>query len=57
MFVAVGLATLGVLAVGDSRVANHVLLGGILVVALVSVVLSYVYWRRDPDRNSAGEKP
>ena len=53
MLVAVGLATLGVLAVGDSRVANRDLLGGILVVALVSVALSYVYWRRDPDRNSA----
>jgi uncharacterized membrane protein len=52
MFVAVGLATLGVLAVGDSRVANRVLLGGILVVALVSVALSYVYWKRDPDRRS-----
>ena len=50
MFVAVGLLTLGVLAVGDTHAAKYVLLGGILTVALISVTLSYVYWKRDPAR-------
>ncbi|MGA7711816.1 MAG: SdpI family protein [Rhizomicrobium sp.] len=49
MFVAVGLMTLVALAVSDASVGWSVLLSGILIVTLVSVVLSYFYWKHDPE--------
>lgn len=50
MFVALGLATLAVMAVSDSRLAGKVLICGAFVVAAISIALSYFYYRRDPQR-------
>ena len=52
MMVVSGLATLAVLAVAGPKAANIVLIGGIAVMTVVSVILSYIYWRRDPARRS-----
>ena len=52
MMVVSGLATLAVLAVAGAKAATIVLIGGIAVMAVVSVILSYIYWRRDPARRS-----
>lgn len=52
MMVAVGLASLACLAVDGSRLALHVLIDGMIAMAIVSVALSYVYWKRDPERSS-----
>jgi len=50
MTVAVGLASLAALVAGGAGAARHVLLFGILAMAVISTVLSYVYYRRDPER-------
>jgi len=50
MTVAVGLASLAALVTDGAGAARHVLLFGILAMAVISTVLSYVYYRRDPER-------
>jgi uncharacterized membrane protein len=50
MFVAVGLATLAALAVSDSFIAHTVMLVGIFAAAAIAAVLSYIHYRRDPER-------
>lgn len=50
MMVGTGLASLAALAAAGSGAAFLVLLIGSLVMAVVSVALSYWYWKRDPDR-------
>lgn len=51
MMVAVGLAGLLVLLTVNGLVAISVLLIGLTCFGLISVVLSYYYWRRDPARH------
>jgi uncharacterized membrane protein len=50
IFVAVGLAILASLAVAGAPAAAVVLIVGVAGSVLVSVALSYVYWKRDPAR-------
>lgn len=50
MFVALGLITLAVMAASDSRLAGRVMLVGVFVVAAIATALSYIYYRRDPER-------
>lgn len=52
MMVAAGLASLAAMAADGPKAAHIVLFGGIAVMAVVSVTLSYIYWRRDPSRRS-----
>ncbi|HEY1961509.1 MAG TPA: DUF1648 domain-containing protein [Rhizomicrobium sp.] len=50
LLVAVGLATLGTIAVFGVVPAVYVLMAGSAATALVTSVASYRYWKRDPDR-------
>ncbi len=50
MMMVIGLAILGALAMAGTIAAHIVFFGGIIVMTAVCVWLSYVYWRRDPDR-------
>jgi len=52
MVVALGLCTLGAMAVADTFLAQRVLFFGMLASAVVATFLSYVYYRRDPARRS-----
>jgi uncharacterized membrane protein len=54
MFVATGLATLACLAVAGSSNAIVVFLIAMPSSVLAAVVLSYVYWRRDPEKRNGG---
>lgn len=49
MIVAAGLASLATFAVAGSRAAGIVLIVCILVATAISVVLSYIYFKRDPE--------
>ncbi|HUJ46366.1 MAG TPA: SdpI family protein [Rhizomicrobium sp.] len=57
LFVITGLATLAALLAGGMKAAGIVLIAGLLVAATVSVVLSYVYWRRDPHKHTVDMTP
>jgi uncharacterized membrane protein len=50
LLIAIGLAVLAALACSGTRTAHIVMIAGIAVVTGVCVALSYVYWRRDPNR-------
>jgi uncharacterized membrane protein len=53
LFVLTGLVTLAAWFVADVKTAAWVMIAAIGVTALVSIVLSYVYWRNDPNRVEA----
>jgi len=53
LFVAAGIATLLVLAANGAPAGLFVLLGTLFGSLAVTVAMSYVYWRRDPDKNGA----
>lgn len=57
MFVVTGLATLACLSVAGSSTAIIVFLGAVQSSVLAAVVLSFVYWRRDPDRRDGSAVP
>lgn len=50
MMVASGLATIGAWFVLDAKTAFFVLIGLVTASAVISIVLSYIFWRADPDR-------
>jgi uncharacterized membrane protein len=52
LFVLTGLATLGALLIAGVLTALAALLVGLTGAAAISIVLSYVYWRRDPRRHA-----
>ncbi|MEJ1969276.1 MAG: SdpI family protein [Rhizomicrobium sp.] len=54
LFVASGLATLAGLLLWSPKTALFFLLGSICATAVAAVVMSYVYWSRDPDRHIGG---
>lgn len=49
-----GLASLGAWFVLEANLAFALLIGLVILSAVVSVVLSYVFWRADPDRQANG---
>jgi uncharacterized membrane protein len=53
MFVASGIATLASLAIAGRVAATIILLVGSAGSALVSIALSYVYWKNDPERSAS----
>lgn len=53
MLVAAGLLGLGAIAVTDKVTARRTLIGAILLAGLIAVLLSYYYWRTDPDRGKS----
>ncbi|HWD26255.1 MAG TPA: SdpI family protein [Rhizomicrobium sp.] len=53
LFMLTGTATIAALLVFDSRVAVFVMTMGVLLAALIPAGMSYVYWRRDPERTAA----
>lgn len=53
LFMLSGIATLAASFVATAAVAAKMMVAGILGSALIGVVASYVYWRRDPDRHSS----
>ena len=53
MLVATGLATLATIAAADGHTAHIVMIAGVLLTAAIAVPLSYIYWRRDPDRRAS----
>lgn len=57
LFVVTGVAALGALLVAGRRFGFEVLIGGVLVTTVTSIVLSYVYWRRDPARHAQDGVP
>lgn len=56
MMVASGLATIGAWFVLDTKAAFFVLVGLITASAFISIVLSYIFWRADPDRAANGTR-
>ncbi|MEJ0026733.1 MAG: SdpI family protein [Rhizomicrobium sp.] len=52
LFMASGAASLAALLALPARLAFFVLIGSILGSSVVAVAMSYVYWRRDPDRQA-----
>jgi uncharacterized membrane protein len=50
LFVLTGVMTLAAWFVADIEIAAWVMIAAIVVASLVSVLLSYFYWRNDPDR-------
>lgn len=50
LFVATGLAAIAVWLVADPWIAFFVMIGGVLASAIAGIVLSYFFWRGDPDR-------
>ncbi len=57
LFIATGAITLAILVIGGSALAMKVLLPSLLALIGVSVAMSYVYWKRDPDRQKSGTVP
>jgi immunity protein, SdpI family len=53
LFVLTGIVTFAAWLLVDAATATIVMIGAILTTSLISIVLSYVYWRADPDRASA----
>ena len=54
MMVASGLAALAAWFVVDAKLAFVLLIGLVILSSVVSVVLSYVFWRNDPGRQANG---
>jgi CHASE2 domain-containing sensor protein len=54
MMVASGLASLVAWFIVEPKLALLILTGLVLVTAVLSIVLSYVFWRADPDRTANG---
>jgi uncharacterized membrane protein len=50
LFIAAGALGFAATVALPAKIASHVFLVSLAAAALVSVVASYVYWRRDPDR-------
>ncbi len=50
LFVLAGLATIAAWAFADGNVAFIVMIAGTIVASLIPIVLSYIFWRTDPDR-------
>jgi uncharacterized membrane protein len=57
LFMLVGTAVLIVSLAADTKLAATLLVVGALSAALIGVVASYVYWRRDPARHSSDGVP
>lgn len=53
LFVVTGVLTLAAWLLTDERTTMVVMIAAITATALISVVLSYVYWKNDPDRAGA----
>lgn len=53
MFVATGAGAVAVGLIEDSRTGFIILLAGVLATAIISVALSYLAWRSDPERERA----
>lgn len=53
LFVLIGIATVVLSFVAGFPWDVGILVGGLLVSVVLTVVMSYVYWRRDPDRTTA----
>jgi uncharacterized membrane protein len=53
LFVLTGVVTLAAWFVADVKIATWVMIAAIVVTSLVSIVLSYIYWRNDPNRVDA----
>ena len=56
LFIATGAITLAILVIGGSALAMKVLLPSLLALIGVSVAMSYVYWKRKPDRQKSGNR-
>jgi uncharacterized membrane protein len=52
LFVATGLVAVALSLFAIAPLPLYGLLAGVFVTVIVSLVMSYVYWRRDPDRQS-----
>jgi len=52
LLVATGLASLATLAVSGALAARLMLLGGIAVLAAACTAMPYIYWQRDPNRQT-----
>jgi uncharacterized membrane protein len=57
LFVATGLLTLGALALANAQIALIAMGAGIAGSALVAIVASYIYWKRDPDSRPGDGMP
>ncbi len=57
LFMLVGAAGLLVSFAADKRLAATMLIGGVLASALIGIVASYIFWRRDPLRHSGDGVP
>ncbi len=53
LFIATGVATLLVLAADGAMPALLVQIGTLAATIIATVAMSYVYWKRDPDKNGA----
>jgi uncharacterized membrane protein len=53
LFVLSGLVTLAAWFLTDAKFAAWIMIGGIGATAVISIVLSYFYWKHDPDRIEA----
>jgi uncharacterized membrane protein len=56
-FIFSGIATLAATLVFSNAVATYVLIVTLVTGAVVSIVLSYVFWRRDPERHAHDSVP
>ena len=57
LIMAVGALTLLALALGGPMFGLATLIATLVAALLVSVTMSYVYWRRDPDKDTRGAVP
>jgi uncharacterized membrane protein len=57
LFIFSGIATLGAVIVSSNVVAVGVLVGTLVSSTLVSVVLSYIFWKEDPNRHAHDSVP
>jgi len=56
-FIVSGLITLAAAFVFGNAVATYVLIVTLIAAAIVSIALSYVFWRRDPERHAHDSVP
>ncbi|HVA87695.1 MAG TPA: SdpI family protein [Candidatus Saccharimonadales bacterium] len=54
LFVVFGFAMVVVGLIGEPRLATSILIGGLIAIAVVLTVYSYLVWRADPDRGTFG---
>ena len=57
LFVLAGAATLVASFALTAKIAAEIMIAGVLASAVVGVIASYVYWRRDPSRHSSDGAP